>query len=144
MPGVRACVAISLTVISLTVAAIGPLAAAAPAAEAVDVALVLAADVSRSINDDEFKLQRSGYAAALTSPRFLHAIHSGARGAIAITFVEWAGEPEQKTVIDWAVIHDGADARKFAATLLTAPRSYTGRTAIGAGIAVSSNTTRTA
>lgn len=134
MRRVRICVATCVTVISLAVVAIGPLAGAACAAEAVDVAVVLAADVSRSINEDEFKLQRSGYAAALTSPRLLDAIHSGARGAIAVTFVEWAGEAEQRTVIDWMVIRDEADASKFAATLLTAPRSYTGRTAIGSAI----------
>jgi hypothetical protein len=134
MRGALACVAAFVTVISLAIAAIGPLAGAARAAEAVDVAVVLAADVSRSINDEEFDLQRSGYAAAITSPRLLDAIHSGAHGAIAVTFVEWAGAAEQKTVIDWSVIRDEAGARKFAATLLSAPRSYTGHTAIGAAI----------
>jgi len=127
-------VATVVIVISLAVAATGQLAGAARAADAVDVALVLAADVSRSINDDEFGLQRRGYAAAITSPRLLDAIRSGAHGAIALSFVEWAGEVEQKTVIDWTVIRDEADARKFAGTLLTAPRSYTGRTAIGSAI----------
>jgi hypothetical protein len=48
--------------------------------------------------------------------------------------VEWAGASEQKTVVDWTVIHDAADARKFAAALMDAPRSYVGRTAIGSGI----------
>jgi len=134
MRGVRVCVATSVTVISLAIAAIGLLPGAVRAAEAVDVALVLAADVSRSINDEEFDLQRRGYAAAITSPRLLDAIHSGAHGAIAVSFVEWAGEAEQKTVIDWAVIRDETAARKFAATLLAVPRSYTGRTAIGSGI----------
>src|SRR6202166_2857405 len=130
----RGWIVTSVILISLVVAGIVQLAGAARAAEAVDVALVLAADVSRSINDEEFDLQRRGYAAAITSPRLLDAIHSGAHGAIAVSFVEWAGEAEQKTVIDWAVIRDEADARKFAATLLSAPRSYTGHTAIGAAI----------
>jgi hypothetical protein len=125
------------TVLALTVAAIAPMAPLAqPArvADPVDVALVLAADVSRSINDEEFTLQRRGYAAAITSPRVLDAIRSGLHGAIAISFVEWAGEPEQRIVVDWAVIRGEADARKFADALLAAPRSFTGRTAIGSAI----------
>jgi hypothetical protein len=117
-------------VLALAVAAATP----ALAGEPVDVALVLAADVSRSINDDEFTLQRRGYAAAITSPRVLEAIRSGAHGAIAVSFVEWAGEPEQKTVVEWTVIRNEADAAKFAETLLAAPRSYVGRTAIGSAI----------
>ena len=117
-------------VLALAVAAATP----ALAGEPVDVALVLAADVSRSINDDEFTLQRRGYAAAITSPRVLEAIRSGAHGAIAVSFVEWAGEPEQKTVVDWTVIRNEADAAKFAEALLAAPRSYVGRTAIGSAI----------
>jgi hypothetical protein len=107
---------------------------AAWAGEAVDVALVLAADVSRSINDEEFRLQRRGYAAAIISPRLLDAIHAGARGVIEIAFVEWAGEGEEKTVVDWAVIRTEADARNFAAALEAAPRSYVGRTAVGSAI----------
>ena len=117
MRGVRVCVAVSATVVALAAAAIGPLAASARAAQAVDVALVLAADVSRSINDEEFALQRRGYAAAIANPTVLDAIRSGRHGAIAVSFVEWAGEAEQKTVVDWTLIGDAADARKFAAAL---------------------------
>ncbi len=126
--------AASVAIVALGLAAIGPPAGPARAAQAVDVALVLAADVSRSINDDEFALQRRGYAAAIADPRVIDAIGSGPHGAIAISLVEWAGESEQKTVVDWAVIHDAADARKFAAALLEAPRSFVGRTAIGSAI----------
>jgi hypothetical protein len=128
------CAAVSASVIGLAVAAAGPAVSHARAAEAVDAELVLAADVSRSINDEEFALQRHGYAAALTSPRLLDAIRSGPHGAIAVSFVEWAGEAEEKTVVDWAIIRDEASARKFAAALLAPPRSYVGRTAIGAAI----------
>jgi hypothetical protein len=134
MRGVCFSVAAFVTVISVAVAGLVQLAGAANAAEAVDVALLLAADVSRSINDDEFALQRGGYAAAITSPRLLNAIRSGYNGAIAVVFVEWAGEAERKTVIDWQVIRNEADAQKFAATLPAGPRSYVGRTAIGSGI----------
>jgi hypothetical protein len=108
--------------------------AVAARAEAVDVALVLAADVSRSINPDEFHLQRQGYAAALTSPDVLRAIHAGVHGAIAVSFVEWAGEDEQAVVVDWTVIRDAEGAAGFAEQLRAAPRSFVGRTSISAGV----------
>lgn len=104
------------------------------AAEPVDVALVLAADVSRSINDEEFELQRKGYAAAIVDPQVLKAIGAGEHRAIALSFVEWAGETEQKLVVDWTVIRDESSAKLFAAALLAAPRSFLGRTAIGSAI----------
>jgi len=104
------------------------------AADTVDAAVVLAADVSSSINDEEFGLQRHGYATAITSARLLEAIRSGPHGAIALCFVEWAGRKEQKVVVGWAVIRNDADARKFTEALLAAPRSYLGLTAIGSAI----------
>lgn len=106
----------------------------ARAAEAVDVALVLAADVSRSIDDGEFQLQRRGYADGITSPRVLTAIQAGVHHAIAICFVEWAGPEEQMVVAKWTVIRDGESASEFAQTLLKAPRSFAGRTSISAAI----------
>jgi hypothetical protein len=111
----------------------------ARAAEAVDAAIVLAADVSRSINDEEFGLQRQGYSSAIASPRVMEAIHSGPKGAIALLFLEWAGEGEQRVVVEWATIKTDADAAKFAAALLAAPRSFVGRTAIGTAIDYSMN-----
>jgi hypothetical protein len=103
-------------------------------AETVDLALVLAADVSRSIDEDEFRLQREGYAAAVIDPRVLRAIAAGPRGAIAVCLVEWAGPEEQQVVAEWTVIRDGETAAAFAATLREAPRSFLGRTSISAGI----------
>jgi len=102
--------------------------------EAVDAAIVLAADVSRSIDDDEFDLQRRGYAAAIVSDKLMEAIHAGPHGAIALAYVEWAGEREQTTVVDWTVLRGPADAGKFAAALSAAPRSFVGRTAIGSAL----------
>src|SRR5262249_19644189 len=64
-------------------------------AETVDMLLVLAADVSRSIDEGEFNLQRKGYAAALTDPRVIRAIVSGRNHAIALTFIEWSGASDQ-------------------------------------------------
>ena len=103
-------------------------------AESVDVALVLATDVSRSIDDDEFKLQRQGYAAAITNPRVLQAIGAGAHGAIALCFVEWSGPEEQQVIAEWTVIRDGETAAGFAATLLDTPRAFVGRTSISAAL----------
>ncbi len=75
-------------------------------AQTTDLLLVLAADVSRSIDESEFALQRNGYSAALTDPRVLAAIRGGATGTIAVCFVEWSGAGEQNVVADWTVIRD--------------------------------------
>ncbi len=106
----------------------------ASAAERVDVALVLAADVSRSIDDSEFELQRKGYAGAFTTQRVLDAIRGGPRQAIAVSLVEWSGPTEQKVVVDWTVIHDQASGDAFAAAVLEAPRSFAAFTSISAGL----------
>ena len=103
-------------------------------AEAVDLQLILTSDVSRSIDSEEFKLERAGYAAALESPQVLSAIRSGPIGAIAVSFVEWAGVSEQKTVVDWAVIRDGEGAAVVAAQIRAAPRSFIGHTSISAAL----------
>ena len=108
--------------------------AGAARAETVDVALVLAADVSRSIDAGEFKLQRQGYAAAITSPKVLSAIQAGTHRAIALCFVEWSGPEEQAVVAKWTVIRDGESAAEFATILTEAPRSFSGRTSISAGV----------
>src|SRR5215831_16832253 len=93
------------------------------AAQTTDLLLVLAADVSRSIDESEFALQRKGYSAALTDPRVLAAIRGGATGTIAICFVEWSGAGEQNVVADWTVVHDEEDAGGLSAVILAAPRS---------------------
>lgn len=100
----------------------------------VDLLLVLAADVSRSVNEQKFKLQREGYAAALVDPRVLRAIADGPRGRIAIVFVEWGSEFEQHVTVDWMVIAGEAEARKMSGLILDAPRPFWGRTSISAAI----------
>ena len=99
-----------------------------------DLEVILAADVSRSIDDAEFELQRKGYAAALTDPRVLTAIHARANGAVGVCFIEWSGEEDQQVVVDWTEIHDEEDAGSAAAAILAAPRSFMGRTSISAAI----------
>jgi hypothetical protein len=104
------------------------------AADDVDLALVLVTDVSRSIDDSEFTLEKNGYASAFTSAPVLAAIKNGPIGAIAVSYVEFASGFEVKTVLDWNVIRDVASARAFVDKLTAASRSYWGRTAISAGI----------
>lgn len=100
----------------------------------VDLLLVLAADVSRSVDDAKFKLQREGYAAALVDPRVVRAMTGGPKGRIALVFVEWASEWEQKIVIDWTVVAGARDAEAISSRVLGAERSYRGRTSISMAI----------
>lgn len=106
----------------------------ARAGEAVDLLLVLAADVSRSVDQPKFQLQRDGYAAAISDPRVLDAISAGVHRRIAVCFVEWSGVGAQKLVIDWMMIDGPNAARKFADAIIEAPRSFADRTSISAGI----------
>jgi hypothetical protein len=117
----------------ITLAA-SPLGAPAARAETVDLLLILAADVSRSIDDEEFNMQRKGYAAAMTDPRVLRAIVGGRHHAIAVTFIEWSGATDQNIVVDWTVVRDDEGAAGVAATMLAAPRSFLGRTSISGAI----------
>ena len=107
---------------------------AARAAETVDLLLVLAVDVSRSIDEPKFQLQRDGYASALRDPRVLDAIMSGANRRIAICFVEWSGATAQKVIIDWTLIDGANAARKFSDALVEAPRPFADRTSISGAI----------
>jgi len=106
----------------------------ARAAEQVDLLLVLASDVSRSVDSRKFQLQREGYAAALSNPRVIDAIRSGPHGKIAICFVEWSGATSLKLVIDWTVVSDAASARKIGDQMVELPRSFADRTSISAGL----------
>ncbi len=118
------------------------LAALAPSqaagAEAVDLELVLAVDVSRSIDEREFDLQRRGYVHALTHPNVVAAIRSTQSGRIAVSLVEWSGADFQKIVVPWMAIGDEASAQAFADRLLAEPRSFWGWTSISGAIDFSS------
>ncbi|MDO9709398.1 DUF1194 domain-containing protein [Paracraurococcus lichenis] len=111
----------------------GGLAAAPAAAQVpeVDTLLVLAVDASGSIDADEFRLQREGYAEALSHPAVLAAIASRPRGAIAVAMVEWGSPGGAATVVDFHRIADAADARRLAEAVLAAPRSPQSWNAIG-------------
>jgi hypothetical protein len=103
----------------LLIAATTGMAGAEPA---VDVALVLAVDVSLSIDAEEFALQRAGYAAAFRNQRVVEAITGGATGAVAVTYIQWSGAREQQQIIGWQLINDRASAARFAAALAATDR----------------------
>ena len=107
-----------------------------PAARAadVDLLLVLAADVSRSIDAAKFQLQRDGYAAAVADARVLETIRAGRNGRIGLTFIEWSGIGAQRTLIDWMAVGDAASAKDFGDRLLESPRSFADRTSISGAI----------
>src|SRR6267154_1604586 len=98
----------------------------ADAEPVVDVALVLAVDVSLSIDAEEFALQRAGYAAAFRNQRVVEAIAAGAAGAIAVTYMQWSGAREQQQIVGWQLINDRASAARFAAALAAADRIVAG------------------
>jgi hypothetical protein len=104
------------------------IAATVPAAAQtkVDVALVLAVDVSLSIDDEEFALQRAGYAAAFRNPRVIEAITLGGAGSMAVTYIQWSGKAEQQQIIGWRIIRDEASAHAFADELAAAERLVAG------------------
>jgi len=119
---------------ALLVAATFARPALAQGGDEVDLLLVLAADVSRSVDAEKFKLQREGYAAAITSPRFIAAVESVPTGRIAICFVEWSGANAQAVMVDWVRIGNMAEAKAAAQRILEAPRMFMERTGIGAAI----------
>jgi len=106
----------------------------ARADEPVDVALVLAVDVSRSIDEDEARLQREGYRAAVSDPKVIEAIRGGMLGSIAVAYIEWAGIEYQRTVIPWTRIGSQRDADIWAETLANSPRASLSWTSISGAI----------
>ncbi|GGB42292.1 hypothetical protein GCM10011316_12730 [Roseibium aquae] len=108
--------------------------AAARAQEPVDVALVLAVDVSLSMSYEEMGIQRSGYAAALTSDEVLATIAGGFHGRIAVTFFEWANNSWARELVGWTIIETREDAEAIAKELRTAHRRGERRTSISGGI----------
>ena len=115
----------------LLLAFAGPAQAAPPP---VDVALVLVTDVSRSIDDSEFQLEKKGYVTAFADPKVLSAIQGGPNGRIAVAYIEFSSADQVQTMMDWTVISDADSAAAFADKLAALPRSSYGRTAISSGI----------
>jgi len=100
----------------------------------VDVELVIAVDVSYSMDPDEQALQREGYILALTSKEFLQALRQGANGKIAITYFEWAGQFDQKIIMPWRLIDGPEAADAVAAEIARAPYRRASRTSISGAL----------
>jgi hypothetical protein len=100
----------------------------------VDLALVLAVDASRSIDDWEYNLQREGYVTAFNDPQVVKAIRSGPYGAIAVSYVEWSSDDQQAVLADWTLIRDADSAAAFADKLKASERHFMARTSISGGV----------
>lgn len=100
----------------------------------VDVELVLAVDVSYSMDSDEQALQRDGYVQALTSREFMQALREGAQGKIAVTYIEWAGQHDQRIIVPWRLIEGPESADAVASEIAFAPLRRASRTSISGGL----------
>lgn len=100
----------------------------------VDIELVLAVDISYSMDPDELALQREGYSRALTSPEFLNALKQGIHGKIAVTYFEWAGAQDQKVVVPWRVVEGPESAGSVANEISQAPLRRAARTSISGAL----------
>ncbi len=107
---------------------------AAEEANRVDVELILAVDVSYSMDMDELALQREGYAGAIVSKEFLQALKTGPTGKVAVTYFEWAASTDQKIVIPWRVIDGPESAGAVSEEILKAPLRRASRTSISGAI----------
>jgi hypothetical protein len=105
-----------------------------PSAIPVDVELVIAVDVSYSMDPEEQALQREGYIMALTSREFMHALRQGAHGKIAIIYFEWAGQYDQKIVMPWRLIEGPESADAVANEIAGAPYRRASRTSIAGAL----------
>ena len=104
------------------------------AAATVDVELIIAVDVSYSMDMDELAVQREGYAQAIMSTEFLQALRTGPHGKVAITYFEWAASSDQKIIIPWRVIDGPETADAVAAEILKTPIRRASRTSISGAI----------
>ncbi len=100
----------------------------------VDVELVIAVDVSYSMDPDEQALQREGYIQGLTSPEFINAVRQGMHGRIAVTYFEWAGAADQRVTVPWRIIDGSASAKGFADEIAAAPYRRAYRTSISGAL----------
>jgi hypothetical protein len=100
----------------------------------VDVELVLAVDVSYSMDMDELAIQREGYAQAIVSKEFLQALRTGLNGKISVTYFEWAASSDQKIIIPWRVIDGPETADAVANEIMKAPIRRASRTSISGAI----------
>lgn len=106
----------------------------APAAEQVDLKLVLATDVSRSIDDLELRLEREGTAEAFLDAEVVKAIQSGSLGRIAVAAFDFSSPQDNRVTMDWHIIHDRASAMALAETIRDTPRTRGRRTSVSSAL----------
>ncbi len=124
----------------LAAAGLAAFPALARAEEPVDTLLVLAVDVSRSVDEDEARLQRLGYQRGITDPKVIEAIQSGVLGCIGLAYVEWAGVEYQRLVLPWRRIASARDAMAWGEALAEAPRTSLSWTSISGALEFSGRT----
>ena len=107
----------------------GPAAWAVP----VDLELALLVDVSGSVDDNEYNLQKQGYVNAFQDPTVQSLIASLPNG-VAVTYIEWSGENQQEQLVPWTLLTDAASANAFAAAIASTTRAFSGLTAPGSAI----------
>src|SRR5258706_12998325 len=107
---------------------------AAPAAEQVDLKLVLATDVSRSIDDDELRLEREGTAEAFLDPDVIKAIQNGSLGRIAVATFDFSSPQDNRVTMEWHIVHDRASAAALAETIRDTPRTPGRRTSVSSAL----------
>src|SRR5580698_7215225 len=100
----------------------------------VDMELVIAVDVSYSMDMDELAIQREGYAQAIVSKDFLQALKTGPNGRVAVTYFEWAASTDQKIIIPWRVIDGPESADAVANEIMKTPVRRASRTSISGAI----------
>jgi len=115
-------------------------AASAPSSgvQNVDLKLIIATDVSRSINQEEALLQREGTAEAFMSPEVIKAIQGGALGKIAVAMIDWSSPELDRIVLDWTIIDGKNSAEAFAKRVRGAPRTPGQRTSISSALELGS------
>lgn len=108
--------------------------AQAQAETEVDLALVIAVDISFSMDTDEQALQREGFAQAFRSQQVHNAVRSGMLGRIAVTYMEWAGSPDQKVIVPWTILDNPESLMAFADKIASTPLRRAQRTSISSAI----------
>ncbi|HEY4266287.1 MAG TPA: DUF1194 domain-containing protein [Micropepsaceae bacterium] len=124
----------SLGISILAVCLLGSTAGGVPAAEPVDVALVIATDVSYSVDENEAQFQREGAIAAFRNPDVVKAIQSGSLGRIAVAYIDFSSYQSNKILVDWKIVHDKASGDAFADALAAKPRTLGVQTSISSGL----------
>ena len=125
------------SVVLLAAAALFPVTSQAVPMQ-VDLELVLAVDVSGSVDGSEYAGQKAGYIAAFNDAAIQSAITSGTYGSIAVTYVEWSSSSSQAQLVGWSLINDAASASAFANAISGTSRAFSGSTGVGAAIQYSS------